>query len=280
MKNVAIAVMLMVVPAVAGAQWLHYPSPGTPRSKDGKPDLAAAAPRTADGKPDLSGIWEPEPASIPELLRLLPDAAKGVTPPLGSEPITKYFLTVFADFKPGEEPLQPQVVRRSEITASVGSKDDPFLRCFPLGMPIFDTYPSPRKIVQTPGLILMLNENDTDFRQIFTDGRKLPEDPQPSWLGYSVGTWEGDTLVVDTAGFNDRGWLDSDGHTHSEDLHLTERFHRLNFGRMELQLTLDDPKTFTKPFTIKFNFVLFPDTDLMEQYCAENEKDLRHIKTQ
>ena len=124
----------------------------------------------------------------------------------------------------------------------------------------------------------MLYERDTTFRQVYTDGRKLPDDPQPSWLGYSVGKWDGDALVVETAGFNDRGWLDARGHTHSEALHLTERFQRLDFGHMEVQLTIDDPKTYTRPFTVKLKQHLLADTDLLESFCAENEKDATHIE--
>jgi hypothetical protein len=261
----------MGLPIGACAQWLHYPAAGTPRTKHGKPNLTAAPPRTRDGKPDLSGVWEPEGTPIPVLLRIFPDIGKGVPAPLGSEPITPYFVNFLADFKAGESPLQPTAVAR---------KDDPSLHCLPIGMPMFDTYPAPFKIVQTSGLILLLSESDTDFRQVFTDGRQLPEDPQPSWLGSSIGRWEGETLVVDTAGLNDRSLVDFSGHGHSENLRVTERFHRVNFGKIELQVTLDDPKTFTKPVTAKFNLVLFPDTDLIESYCSENEKDHIHIAGQ
>ena len=139
-----------------------------------------------------------------------------------------------------------------------------------------DTIPEPFKLVQTSGLIIMLIEDGTNFRQIYTDGRKLPDDPTPSWFGYSVGKWEGDTLVVDTIGFNDRGWLDAVGHTRSEAMHVTERFHRRDFGHMDLQITLDDPKTFTKPVTVKFNLSLQPDGDVLELFCSEDEKDLTH----
>ena len=140
-----------------------------------------------------------------------------------------------------------------------------------------ETAPGPYKIVQTPGLIVMLYERETVFRQVHTDGRKLPDDPQPAWFGYSVGRWDGDTLVVDTAGFNERGWLDARGHTHSDALHLSERFHRADFGHMELQITVDDPKTYTRPFTIRLNQELLPGSDLIEYFCSENERDLRHF---
>jgi hypothetical protein len=143
-------------------------------------------------------------------------------------------------------------------------------------MPLVEIAPAPYKIIQTPGLIVMLYERDTTYRQVHMDGRKLPDDPQPTWLGYSVGKWDGDSLVVESTGFNERGWLDARGHTHSEALHLTERFRRLNFGEMEVQLTIYDPKTYTKPFTIKLKQRLVPDTDLLESFCIENEKDVSH----
>ena len=140
-----------------------------------------------------------------------------------------------------------------------------------------DTAPAPFKIVQTPGLTLILYERDTTFRQIYTDGRKPSEDPDPAWFGHSVGKWEGDTFVVDTVGFNDRGWLDARGHTHSDALHLTERFHRRDVSHLELQITVEDPKTYTRPFTIQQNELLLPESDLIEYFCSENERDLRHF---
>jgi hypothetical protein len=235
-----------------------------------KPNWSAPAPRASNGKPDLSGIWLPEASPIPELMRLLPGGQNG----LGEVPPTKYFLNILADFKPGEEPLRTRP--SAPLTLTAFRKDDPGLNCLPNGVPLMDTLPVPFKLVQTPGLILMLAEADTVFRQIFTDGRKHPEDPQPSWLGYSVGRWEGDSLVVETIGLNDRGWLDAVGHTHTDALRVTERFHRRVFGHLDVQLTLDDPKTFTQPVTVKFTELLLPDTDLIESFCTENEKDLTH----
>jgi len=263
-------VMLLMASAGARGQWLHYPVPGTPRGSDGKVNLAAPAPRGRDGKADLSGIWAPQPSSIPELLQSIPGAPNSPPPPLGSEPIIKYFANIFADFKPEAAPLRPGIRLRP---------DDPALRCLPTGMPMFDTYPMQRKIVQAPGLILLLSENDETFRQVFTDGRGFPENLEPSWLGSSVGRWEGDTLVVETAGLNDRTSLDLLGHTHSEKLRITVRFHRVNFGTIDFQMTLDDPETFTRPFTVRFNLTLLPDSDLLESFCSENEKDRQHIAT-
>ena len=273
--RICIAVFaLLVIAGNAPAQWVSYPTAGTPRTKDGKPNLAAPAPRTRDGKPDLSGIWHPQPSPAAELL----SASGGTrTPPaLGSEPPNKYFLNVMADFEPGPGPgpLTPPALKAFSQLTFVSRGYD----CLPVGMPMVDTDPGPVKIVQTPGLIMILIESETTFRQIFTDGRKLPADPQPSWLGSSVGRWDGDTLVVDTAGLNSRTWLDAAGHKHSEKLRVTERFHRVNFGRMELQLTLDDPETFTRPLSFRLNLQLLPDTDLIESFCAEDEKDLKHIK--
>jgi hypothetical protein len=263
-------ILLAAASATAEAQWLHHPVPGTPRTKDGKPNLSAPARRASNGKPDLSGIWLPEGSPIPELMRLLPGGQNG----LGENIPTKYFLNILADFKPGEEPLRTRP--SAPLTLTAFRKDDPGINCLPTGVPLMDTVPSPFKVVQTPGLILMLAEGDNTFRQIFTDGRKHPEDPQPSWLGYSVGRWEGDSLIVETIGLNERGWLDAVGHTHSDALRVTERFHRRDFGHLDVQLTLDDPKTFTQPVTVKFAELLLPDTDLIESFCTENEKDLTH----
>ena len=150
-------------------------------------------------------------------------------------------------------------------------------RCLPIGIPADDLLPGPFKIIQTPELILVRNEYENTFRQIYMDGRKPPADPEPLWLGYSVGKWEGDTLVVDTVGFNDKGWLDGMGHPHSEALHVTERFHRRDFGHLDVEVTIDDPKVYTKSFSVKFTELLHPDSDVTEYFCNENEKDRPHI---
>jgi len=268
-----ILIALAATPAFVQAQWLDYPTPGIPRTPDGKPNLAAPAPRAADGKLNLSGLWQTDSAPLELLDRLIP----GVTNGAGEEPLSQYYINIFADFKPEETPLQPAAASLFAQRARNFSKESPLPHCLPVGMPLVEMAPAPYKIIQTHGLTFMLYERDTTFRQVYTDGRKLPGDPQPSWLGYSVGKWQGDSLVVDTIGFNDRGWLDARGHTHSEALHLTERFHRIDFGHMEVQLTFDDPQTYTRPFTIKLKQRLLPDTDLLESFCAENEKDATHI---
>ena len=265
---------LAALSACLHAQWLDQPDPGTPRTRDGQPELSAPAPRTSSGKPDLSGIWEPESATRQELLRFFFDGINNA----GEDSPSRYFMNILFDFKPEDVPLRPSAVPIFQRNRAGLAKDISSTRCLPFGIPLVDTAASPYKIFQIPQEIVMLYEQNTSFRQIYMDGRKLPEDPQPSWMGYSVGRWDGDALVVDTAGLNDRTWLDAFGHPHSEAMHVTERFHRREFGHMELQITVDDPKMYTRPFTIKLNLRLFPDTDLIETFCAENERDLRHIQ--
>ena len=271
--SVWILIALLAAPALVHAQWLNHRTADIPRTPDGKPNLAAPAPRAVDGKPNLSGLWQTLSAPPEVLKRLIPDATNGA----GEEPLSQYFINIFFDFKPDQAPIRPAAAELFRQRAQTFMKESPISHCLPEGMPMVEMAPAPYKIVQMPGVTLMLYERDTTFRQVFTDGRKVPKDPQPSWLGYSVGKWDGDSLVVDSNGFNDRGWLDARGHAHSEDLHLTERFHRLNFGEMEVRLTIDDPKTYTKPFTIALQQRLLPDTDLLESFCAENEKDATHV---
>jgi hypothetical protein len=254
---------------------VNYPTPGIPRGGNGKPTLSARAPRAANGKPDLSGIWEAEPSSREELLRFLPDGVNL----LGEDSPSKYFFNIFSDFKPEEAPLNASTRSVFGEHFAGRGKDAPFSRCLPTGIPLLNLTPAPFKIVQTPSVVVMLYEGDGSFRQIHTDGRKLPADnPLPSWMGYSTGRWEGDTLVVDTGGFNDRSWLDAAGHPHSDALHVIERFHRRDIGHMEVQITIDDPKSYSKPFTMKINQLLMPDTDLIETVCLENEKDVKHLQ--
>jgi hypothetical protein len=268
------AVGLLAFAWSAQAQWVKYPTPGLARTKDGKPNLNAPAPRTSDGRPDLTGVWQAEGAPIPVLMKLLPGGENG----LGEDIPSQYFVNVFADFERGKEPLQPAALTAAKtLSVSTVRKDTAGLNCLPSGMPIFITAPAPFKIVEAPGEVIMMSESDTSFRQIFTDGRPLPADPQPQWLGSSVGRWDGDTFVVETVGFNDRADLDALGHRHSTALRLTERYHRANAGRMNVEMTFTDPKTLTRPVTIRFDAVLRPDTELIEYFCAENEKDRQRI---
>jgi hypothetical protein len=257
------AIAFLAACLCAQAQWLNQPIAGAPRTADGKVNMTGPVPRI-NGKVDLSGVWqvEAEPRG-PGLFGL------------GESPNSKYFRDILADFKPGEEPLTPAAAEILRQHSQPGAFN-PTLNCLPDGVPHGILLPEPFKIIQTQGEIVMLYEVETTFRQIFTDGRKQLTDPSPSWMGYSVGKWEGDTLVIDTAGFNNQSWLDARGHGHSEEMRVEERFHRRDFGHLEVTLTVTDPKTFTKPVTISFVEQLLPDTDLLEHYCLENEKDAGH----
>jgi hypothetical protein len=272
-----IGMMFAGVLVCAHAQWLDHPAPGTPRTRDGKPNLSAPAPRASNGKPDLSGVWQTEPVPLGE--SVLGNESFFVVP--GDDPRTfnKYFWNILADFKPAEAPIRPEAAelfRRNAANAIT-----PVASCLPLGIPGADMLSyAPFKIIQTRGVTVVLYEVDNTHRQIYTDGRKLPADPNPVWLGYSVGHWEGDTFVVDSAGFNDKGRLDGFGHPRSEALRLQERFHRRDFGHMDLQVTIEDPKMYLKPITVKVTELLVPDSDVLETFCAENEKDRAHLASQ
>jgi hypothetical protein len=258
------AAMVVVCAMPLTAQWLDYRSPGIPRTRDGQPNLSAPAPRTANGKPDLSGVWYLE------------------TPPCrqdcGDYPGAPEFANIAAKL-PGGLPYQPWAADLVKQRAAGIGKDDPVARCLPAGAIRLLTFPPPRKILQLPGLTVILSERDVTFQQIFTDGRSLPKDPTPNWNGYSVGNWEGDTLVVHTNGLRDGTWLDRKGNPLTEAATLTERFHRVNFGRLEIDLTVDDPKAYTKPWTVHLNQIFAADTDLLDYFCMDNEKDSSHIPT-
>jgi|SRR5579862_5250535 len=272
-----LAGLFVILVSSAHAQWLHYPTPGTPRARDGSPNLAAKAPRDASGKPDLSGVWQAAYADPAENERLFGAGLNDFVVP-GDDPriFSKYFLNILADFKPEDAPIRPEAAR---LFQKRGNRESPSTRCVPQGIPRgeLDNY-LPFKIIQTPKLIAVLYEESNTYRQIYTDGRPLPVDPQPTWMGYSVGHWEGDTLVVDATGFNDQGWLDASGHPQSEEMRIQERFHRRDFGHMDLELTINDPKMYTRPFTVKATEVLIPDSDVLEYACSENEKDRSHLE--
>ncbi len=259
----------------ANSQWLNYPTPGTPRTPDGKANLSAPAPRAVNGKPDLSGVWQVEPTPADELKRLFGDLSGENVLGDSSAAFSKYLISILADFKPSDAPLRPEF---AGILRQRAKQVYPLTRCLPVGVPADDVLPGPFKVIQTPGLILIRNEYENTLRQIYLDGRKPPADPDPLWLGYSVGKWEGNRLVVDTIGLNDKSWLDGSGSPHSEALHVVERFHRRDFGHMDVQVTIDDPKMYTKPFSIQFTEDLMPDGDVTEYFCNEDEKDLSHLK--
>jgi hypothetical protein len=258
----------------AHAQWLNYPTPGTPRTRDGKPNLTAPAPRAADGKPDLSGVWHVHPTSLVEMKRLFGDDV-GITSVPGMEPdtISKYAVNILLDYKPEEVSMRPEA---AEIFHRRATGVENREVCLPVGIPIAGLVSEATKIVQSPRLTVILYESDGSNRQIYTDGRVLPKEfEQPSWLGYSAGKWVGATLVVETAGFNDKTWLDVGGHPHSEALRIVERYHRRDFGHLDVEMTFDDPRMYTKPFTIQYTDELLADSDIFENIC-ENEKDRAH----
>ena len=245
-----IAVVTVALSAPLAAQWLNQPTPGIPRTRDGKPNLAAPAPRTPEGKPDLSGLWNK------------------ISP--------KYSRNVAADLKP--EDIQPWARALVEQRREDLGKDYMNVKCLPLGpgyaISAESTGAEMMKIVQTPGLILMLNP-DLTYRQIFLDGRALEPAPNPAWMGYSVGHWEGDTLVVESSGFNDRTWLDHDGHPHTEGLRMTERYRRRNFGGLDVEVTFSDPAAYARPWTVAVRAQLAADTEMIEWVCNES---VQHVE--
>ena len=259
-------------------QWLNFPTPGAPRTRDGKPNLSAPAPRALNGKPDLAGIWHVQPTSTEEMKRIYgPDVGKTNVPGMESDTISKYAINLLLDFKPQDSPMRPAA---KALWATHTPGTNPSDHCLPLGIPADGLVSEVNRVVQSPGIIVILYESDGTHRQIHTDGRGLPKEiAQPSWLGYSVGHWERDTLVVETAGFNDKTWLDLMGHPHSEALHITERYRRRDFGHLDVEMTFDDPPLYTKPFTIKYTQELVADSDILETFCNENERDRVHEVT-
>jgi hypothetical protein len=269
-------VLLALFSTSAFAQWLNYSVPGTPRTRDGKPNLTAPAPRALNGKPDLSGVWHVQPTGTVEMKRLFGENA-GATdvPGMELDTISKYGVNILQDFKPEDAPIRPEAV---QIQRARKGGDFPATHCLPQGIPLGSMLSEPVKFVQSPKLIAILYEADDKHRQIYTDGRVLPKEfDQPAWMGYSVGRWERDTLVVETAGFNDKTWLDIMGHPHSDALRVVERYRRRDFGHMDVEMTFDDAKMYTKPFTIKVIYELWADSDIFEFFCNENEKDRVHL---
>ena len=269
---VLIGIMLSGALTCASAQWLNYPDKRIPRTKDGKPNLAAPTPRV-NGRPDISGLWQAERTPGGEYDNVLGNGFRAIQPDVHD--ITKNVLNVFWGMKPEEEPLTAEgsaLLKRH----SQNLLEYPHTQCLPGGIPLallVFTF----KIIQTPQEVVLLSETADPPRQIHLDGRPLPKDPDPTWMGYSVGRWEGDTLIVETAGLNDKAWLDAFGHPRSESMHTTERYHRRDFGHMDLEIAFDDPKYYTRPFSLKTGLVLIPDSDLLEYVCTENEKDRVHL---
>jgi hypothetical protein len=237
---------MLSCPGFALAQWFHVPGGST------KPDLSAPAPHKADGKPELAGLWQ--------------------------VPGPKYLLNLAADLKPGDAPMLPwaAAITKERMTGKDAAQESD-ANCLPQGVPKINATPNPFKIVQNPDEVIILYEAFGIYRQIYMDGRGLPDDPNPTWMGYSVGKWDGDALVVESAGFNGKTWLDQAGHPTTEALHVTERFRRPDFGHLKVDVTINDPKAYTKPWTVTEEMNLIPDSELLEFICSENNRDIPHL---
>jgi hypothetical protein len=234
--------------AAAHAQWPRYSTAGVPHTADGKPDLSGPVPRTTDGKPDITGLWFPGAG---------------------------YIGNIAKDLK--SVPFRPWAAELYKQRRDNESKDDPTGRCLVGGVPRSNAVPYPFKIISTTGMVVILYEAVHSYRQIFIDGRPLPKDPNPAYFGYSVGRWDGDTFVVESAGFNDEVWLDNNGHPATAELRVTERFRRKDFGHMDVDITIDDPKAYTEPWRVTLPLTLLLDTELIEYMCNENNRDLEHL---
>jgi hypothetical protein len=253
------------------AQWIKYPTAGVPRKADGSVNMAAPAPRLTDGKPDFSGLWmtgeSNRPAAAPAVDEK-PGDPKAIT-------ASRHMSNIGVDI-PGGLPYQPWLIPIvKERTANLAI-DDPHIKCLPDNFLRAYGLPHLLKFVHTPGLLVVLNEMNAGYRQVFTDARPLPDDPTPSWQGYSSAKWSGDTLVIDTIGLRDDTWIDWNGSVLTEAAKVREQIRRPDFGHLEIQVTVDDPKAYTKPWTVNLKQRIVVDTDLIDEICLENEKFLKH----
>jgi len=264
------SVSLLTLPQPALAQWLKYPTAGVPQTADGKPNLAAPTPKLTDGKPDFSGIWL---SGNTNCRNQAPDSLVcGAELPFGREGMNMGVSL------PGGLPYQPWLAALvKERTANRG-KDDPHIICLPDNFLRNYSLPHMMKFVHTPGLLVMLDELNANYRQIFTDGRPLPVDPSPSWQGYSSAKWDGDTLVVTSNGFRDDLWIDNNGSVIDSAAKVEERMRRPDYGHLDVQVTVDDPKAYTKPWTVTLHQRIVLNTELVDEICLENQKDTPHLK--
>jgi hypothetical protein len=265
MLSIRLAVLL-AMPLTA--QWLTLPTPGIPRTADGKPDLTAPTPKTSWGKPDFSGQWVPRD--------VLPCNAQERGVLCTELPLTPQLVNFAAGLK-GGLPYQPWAMDLMKTRAKETAFLDPHTRCMPPNYPRAWAFPETQKIFETSGQLVILHEFNASYRQIFYDGRKLPEDMLPTWNGYSVAQWEGDTLVVESAGYRDDSWLDTAGNFFSGEARVTERIRRPNFGSLDVDVTVNDPKVFTKPWTVTIHLKPLLDTEMIDFICMENNKDLSHL---
>jgi len=264
LSKIVSAAFVISAAAPGFAQWIQYPTANVPRLPNGKANLSAPAPRTADGKPDLSGLWGWED--------------NRPCPPDGcpDQKVGQEFINIGWSLK-GGLPYQPWAAQLVKERSAANSKDDPQSHCLPRGALRIHTDGLLKKLIQTPGLLVILTERNTSYRQIFTDGRPLPADPTPSWNGYSSGKWEGDALVVRSNGFREGLWLDASGSPMTEAATVVEEFRRPNYGTLEIKITVDDPKAYTAPWTVKLKQPLVVDTELLDYICLENERDTKHF---
>ncbi len=281
--NALVTVALLIAGTVAAstelaAQWVKYPTPGVPRKADGKVDISAPAPRMANGKPDFSGVWmsaEPD-------VKQAGDGSGGTDAESAGDASkirgSRQMANIGVDLPGGQLPYQPwQVPIVKERTANMAI-DDPHIRCLPDNFIRAYGMPHLLKFIHTPNLLVVLNEMNAGYRQVFTDTRPLPEDPTPSWQGYSSAKWDGDTLVIDTIGLRDDTWIDWNGSVVTQAAKVRERMRRPDFGHLEVQITVDDPKAYTKPWTVTLKQRIVVDADLIDEICLENEQSLKHLK--
>ena len=276
--KIVLGILVAVVTTTVSAQWPKYTTPDVPRLADGQPNLTAPAPRTADGKPDLSGIWEIVFGGGGRGRGAAPAPAPAPPPDPNATPVSQFFEVAGRGYP---LPLQPWAAELKQKRMADNSKDNPDVWCLPIGLMQYHNHPQPRQIVQTKNLMLITYESNYGLRYIYTDGRPAPNnDPTPWWFGYSRGWWEGDTLVVETTNFRGderAGWLDVNGSPYTDALKMTERFRRPNLGTLEIDITIDDPKAYTKPFTVRVNQRLMVDSEMIEFICNENEKSSDHL---
>ena len=269
------------------AQWVKVPTPGVPRKADGKVNMSAPPPRLADGKPDFSGIWmtgepnmpqpgglsSPKEAASPRQPQNLSDNAGDQSDIRASRQMANIGVDLTGGL-PYQPWLVPIVKERTENLA----KDDPHIRCWPDNFIRAYGMPHLLRFVHTPNLLVVLNEMNAGYRLVYTDARPLPEDPNPSLQGYSSAKWSGDTLVVDSIGFRDDTWIDWNGSVLTQSAKVQERIRRPDFGHLEIQVTVDDPKAYTRPWTVTLRQRIVVDTELIDEICLENEQSLQHMK--
>ena len=285
---VTVAFVILGAPLASthlAAQWLKYPTAGVPRKADGKVNMSAPSPRMADGKPDFSGIWttaepnsrraglsSPQQTSGPREVQS-PDNEESPSDATASRQMANIGIDL-----PGGLPYQPWLVPIVKERTDNLAKDDPHIKCLPDNFIRAYGLPHLLKFVHTPNLLVVLNEMNAGYRQVFTDARPLPQDPTPSWQGYSSGKWSGDTLVIDTNGLRDDTWIDWIGSVVTQAGKVREQIRRPDFGHLEIQVTVDDPKAYTKPWTVTLRERIVVDVELIDEICAENEQSLKHMK--